>query len=225
MMVQRPLIKLWMLIIFCGSFLVGFFSLASATPQFSFAGYRWLNENNAGSIAQIPYGNPSVPTGQSLEWVMSDDGTHYIQSGWIKKSSYSGPKHFVEYSCSTVCQYVYGNVASGTTHTYKVELVSSTWCAYIDGVSEQCVTTSALGMGNASYADYSGESSDTNADIGGTSSNHFHMYNLQFKRTSNNTWYQVNTNYMANLLTSGTAYYDSVGYTNPYTWVENWTAR
>lgn len=225
MKIHRSLLKLWLLVIFCVGFLAGSFQSAAAVPQFSFAGYRWEATGNRGAIAQIRYGNPSVPTGLSSEWVMSGDSIHYIQSGWIKVSPASGPIYFVEYSCSTVCRNIYSYVPSNTTHEYKVALVSSNWCAYIDGVQKLCVSTSALGMSNATIAYYSGETSDTDADLGGTQSSHLRLFNLRFKKPSDNLWYQVNTNYMVNILTPGTPYYDSIGYTSPYTWVDNWTQR
>lgn len=80
-------------------------------------------------------------------------------------------------------------------------------------------------MTNAGRDLYSGETSDTDTWLGGTSTNHFRMSNLQFKSTADNNWYQVNTNNLTDITTSGTDYRASKGYTNPYTWVDNWTAR
>jgi hypothetical protein len=165
------------------------------------------------------------PAAQSSEWIMADDSIHYIQAGWLKKYGWTEPHHFAEYYCPTVCEFFYGSVPSNTTHVYKVELVPPNWCAYLDGASLQCVDTTTLGLADAIYADYSGETSDTKADLGGTPSNHFRLFNLQFKYLSDNIWYQINTNYMVNLLTPHTPYSDSIGFTSPYTWIENWTNR
>lgn len=227
-MKKRLSFKLFLVVALLSGILLGVFvPLVTAVPQFSFGGYRWIYANR-GSSAQIPYWNPSVPTGQSLEWVMSGllaSPWPYIQSGWIKRSIDSGPHHFVEYYCPTVCQYIYDAVPSGTTHTYMVNIFYDVeWCAYIDGICKAGVTFDALGMHYADATYYSGETSDTQADMGGTPSNHFRMYNLLFQDTST-AGYQVNTNYLVDITTPGMPYRASNGFSYPYTWVENWTQR
>ncbi len=221
-----PYIKLSLLLIFCVGTILGIFLPVSAKPQFSYAGYKWNVSLNLGGSAEIPYANPYVPpAGQSLEWVMSYDGTHYIQSGWIKKYGHTDPSYFVEYNCPTVCEFLYGAVPSNTTHIYKVELISPNWCGYIDGVSYKCVDVGTLGMAAATNVAFSGETSDTRADLGGTPSNHLRMNAIMFKDALTFNWYQMNTTEMINILTPNTPYADSIGFTNPYVWVENWTVR
>lgn len=93
----------WLLLcaLLFGCFL-GILSNAQAYSQFSFAGYSY-EYSNKGAYATIPYLNPTVTVGQSLEWVMASNNGPYIQSGWIKRTSDSVPKHFTEYKCPTVC--------------------------------------------------------------------------------------------------------------------------
>jgi hypothetical protein len=91
-------------------------------------------------------------------------------------------------------------------------------------VNKVCIANSILGLNNAPYAYYTGETSDTEANMGGTPTNHYRISNIQFKNTSN-TWVQVNTANLINITTAGTPYRASKGFTNPFTWVENWTQR
>jgi hypothetical protein len=228
-MEKRLLFKLCLMIALLSGTLLGVFvPRVAAVPQWSYGGYRWV-ATNEGSSAQIPYWNPSVPTGFSTEWTMSgllSSPWPYIQAGWMKESG-DVTRHFVEYYCgpTKVCRYFYGSVPPGTTHEYKVAIFYNVeWCGFIDGACKAGITFDALGMHYADATYYSGETSDTQADMGGTPSNHFRMYYLLFQNTSS-VWYQVNTNYLVNITTPGTPYRASNGFSYPYTWVENWTQR
>jgi hypothetical protein len=229
-MKKRLPFRLFFLVALLSGTLLGVFvPRVAAVPQWSYGGYRWAYSNR-GSSAQIPYWNPSVPTGFSTEWVMSallSSPWPYIQSGWMKWSTDSGPRHFVEYYCPTkVCRYFYGSVPPGTTHEYKVAIFYDVeWCGFIDGACKAAITFDALGMHYADATYYTGETSDTDADMGGTPSNHLHMYNLSYQDPSTMWWIQVNTNSLVDITTPGTPYRASKGYSYPYTWVENWTQR
>jgi hypothetical protein len=211
--------------------ILGTLTPAGATPQFSFGGYR-RDISNRGAKAQFPYLNVGVPTGQSLEWVMTGDGTgtKYIQSGWLKRSFDSGPRDFIEYACPTVCQTIYNIIPAGSTRIYSVERTlppqapSDRWCALVDGVNKVCIANSLLGLNDAPYAYYTGETSDTDANMGGTPTNHYRLSNVQYKTTSN-SWLQVDSAYLIDVTSPGTPYRANKGFTNPSTWVENWTQR
>ena len=152
-----------------------------------------------------------------------DDSTHYWQVGWVKQFNHPGPDYFVEYGCPTVCDFPY--TPTPGTHLYRTEFVSPNWCAYIDGVQYLCRDVSVLGMAAAANVEFRGETSDTKADLGGTTSNHLRMYQVGFKDALQLVWFQMNTTGMINILTPGTRYADALGYTDPYVWVENWTVR
>lgn len=220
-----PYIKLSLLLIFCVGIILGTFSPVGAKPQFSFAGYKWNTNLNLGAAAYIPMVNPYVPpAGQSSEWVMSyDDSTHYFQVGWVKQYGHTDPSYFVEYGCPTVCQFPYTSTSG--THFYSIEFVSPNWCAYIDGTPYLCRDVGILGMAAAANAAWSGETSDTRADLGGTASDHLRMYQIMFKDALTFNWYQTNTNEMINILTPRTRYADDRGFTDPYIWIENRTVR
>jgi len=142
------------------------------------------------------------------------------------KESGDVTRHFVEFKCPTVCRYFYGSVPPGTTHEYKVAIFwDMYWCGFIDGICKAAITFDALGMHDAEMTYYSGETSDTDADMGGTPSNHLHMYNLSYQDPSTMWWIQVNTNSLVDITTPGTPYRASKGYSYPYTWAENWTQR
>lgn len=194
---------------------------AMATPQWSFAGYQYTAQANQGTQADIGYTNPYVPTGQSGEWVMSSNNGPYVQSGWIKKSTFTtGPSDFFEYKCSSVCQFIYFPISGA--RNYKVELGGGNWCGYAGGSVLKCVSTTTAGMTNAGRGLFSGETSDTDAQLGGTSTAHLRLNYVRFKTTSG-TWLQPNTVDMADITTAGTRYRASKGFTSPYTWVDNWT--
>jgi len=203
--------------------LVGFFfgklPPASASPQFSFAGYE-RGTTVTGVNAYIAYKNPPVPTGTSAEWVMAGNGIHYIQVGWVKTYA-STPTYFGEYQCSTVCRFLYGTVPVNTTHRYEVSVSGSSWCMKIDGVCKTSVGTSTVGFGSGDRALYDGESTDTTADIGGTSASHLRISTLQYKNASG-TWVGVNTDLLLDNTTSGTRYRASKGFSGT-TYVDNWS--
>ena len=63
--------KLFLVVALISGTLLGVFvPRVEAVPQWSYGGYKWV-ATNEGSSAQIPYWNPSVPTGFSTEWIMS----------------------------------------------------------------------------------------------------------------------------------------------------------
>ena len=221
-----PYIKLSLLLIFGVGIIIGTFLPVSAKRQFSYAGYKWNMNLNLGAQAYFPSTDPYVPpAGKSSEWIMSyDDDTHYFQAGWMKEYNHPGPNYFVEYSCPpSVCYFPY--TLTPGTHLYKIEFVSPNWCAYIDGVSYLCRDAGILGMAAAANVAFSGETSDTKADLGGTASNHLRIYQTAFKDALTLNWYQTNANELINILTPGTPYADDRGFTDPYIWVENWTVR
>lgn len=211
----------------CG-FALGSLSSAQASASYSFAGYNY-NGTYRGASAQIPYKNPAVPAGHSAEWSMAQDGSsHYIQSGWIKLSGDSLPWYFTEYSgCTPYCRTRYAQI-DANTHEYKVEYfppgvmaTNDVWCAKIDGVNKVCTGASFIPLGQAPILTYSGETSDTTADMGGNTSSHLRMTVISLKNTSN-TWLQVNTNSLANITTAGTRYRAAKGFSGT-TYIENWT--
>ena len=224
MLRSHPLMRYYMAASLLLGIILGMVSIipSTATAQWSFAGYQYTGQTNDGVIADIGYVNPTVTAGQSLEWVMaSNDANRFIQSGWIKRTIDTSPHYFVEYKCATICQFIFNTVPNGKVSSYRVELLS-TWCAYIDGVPQSCVTTGDLGMNDANRAIYSGETSDTVANMGESATNHLRLNNLRFKTTSG-TWFQVNTTQLSSVTTPGTRYRASAGFTNPFTWTDNWT--
>ena len=93
---SRLIIKMIVPIALTAGLLLGLFTPAIATAQWSFAGYR-QSLTNIATQSQIPYANPNVPTGQSLEWALAANGSGsvFVQSGWIKKSGWTDRKSVV----------------------------------------------------------------------------------------------------------------------------------
>lgn len=205
-------------------FVIGITTPAAAAGNY-FAGYKYVTQLNAAS-ALLPYGNPSVPfpVDFSSEWVMAYDGVNgYVQAGWLKHWWDGTPYYFFEYDngCGGFCRYTYGTINT-STHEYKVKLVGSNWCGYIDGTQKDCGSTSTIGFTTAPQALYSGETTDPAAQLGGTGASHYRMTRLSFTNTSGTT-YQVNTNNLSLVLTSGTNYHADKGFSSPDTWIDNWT--
>ncbi|HVP20549.1 MAG TPA: hypothetical protein VMS73_01680 [Anaerolineaceae bacterium] len=187
-----------------------------------YAGYFYGTSSVTGVRANISNANPNIPIsgGTSSEWVMAvgSSSSYYTQAGWLKFYGDSAPKYWVEYApgCGSSCQFRYGTIDSNP-HEYKVEVSGSVFCGYIDGIQKAC---SNGGFTTTSNEQFFGESSDTSVDIGGTQFIHLRMSYLCTK--SGATWTQVNTGYLTGKVDS-TRYHIDKGFTNPYTWADNWT--
>lgn len=142
--------RLVMFFALTSGFLLGVLSSAFASPQWSFAGYKY-QVSHTGVNAYIAYKNPSVPTGFSTEWVMSGlggSGANYIQVGWMKYSSESSPHYFGEYGCSGFCRTDWETVPANTTHLFEVSTIGggTCWCYRIDGVCRLQLNSVAVGF-------------------------------------------------------------------------------
>lgn len=189
-----------------------------------FAGYNYFASSVTGVLVRLPYSNPNVPVsgGQSTEWVLAKGPSTYIQAGWLKTSSNTAPKYFVEYwnGCGSFCRFTYGTINT-STHEYKVQRSGSNWCGYLDGAQKDCASTSTLGFTTTSNEQYFGETSDPSIQLGGTGASHFRMTRLSFQNASG--WLQVNTSSLSIYVSPGTTYHASNGFTSPDTWEDNWT--
>ena len=212
-------------------FLVGI-SITFATAGTFFAGVDYTAQSNAVS-GYIPFTNPSTPSsigtlGFSAEWVMTNSGTgNYVQVGWLKyPSDTSGPQYFFEYhgGCGSYCRFRYGTINS-SDHNYKVQVVTSgtflNWCGFIDNVQKNCGSSSTIGFSTAPKATWSGETTNTDAILGGTSASPVRIYTLT-RLNTNGTWTQVNTNSLGNITTPGTNYHATSGW-DTTSYVKNWT--
>lgn len=99
---------------------------------------------------------------------------------------------------------------------------STNWCGFIDGVQKDCGSSANVGFTTAKRTIYSGETTDTLIQLGGTAGLHYRLYNLRFRNTTN-TWYQVNTDNLQSVTQAGTPYRASKGFASPNTYVDNWT--
>ncbi len=216
-----------------GTFIAGLFfgslSPVSATPQFSFAGYH-ANVSNRGVRANIDYINPNVPTGQSLEWVMADDGGYgkWAQIGWIKRYNDPAPIYFGEIGCgANVCRRTAEQVPYNTTHLYQVNLNSTNeyWVWRIDGEVRGTSPVGDVGLTQTARASYEGETTDTMAQLGGTFNSPLRIWVTSYS-TAPGVWYQVNPVNFMRTTTSGTCYRATSGFTGGsggYSFVDNWT--
>ncbi len=223
---MRRTFRLLAIVVFAGGYLFGTVSTTQAVPQFSFAGYH-RNVSNRGVRADIGFKNPNVPTGQSVEWVMADDGgiSKYIQIGWLKRSTDPAPLYFGEFGCApAVCQQVGPGAPNGVSHLYQVNLNSANteWVFRIDGAVQATTPWQNVGFQQTPRVLYEGETSDTAAQLGGTAASHLRMLNTAYS-TAPGTWVQVNPNLFVSTTTPGTCYRASKGTAGASTFVDNWT--
>ncbi len=204
----------------------GTVSPTKAVPVFSFAGFHQVY-GNRGTRADIGFTNPNVPTGQSLEWVMSDDNGHgkWVQIGWIKRSIDSAPLYFGEYGCDpTVCRTIDVIGPNGATHDYQISLDNNNanWNWRIDGVWKGYAPWQVIGFQQAARMLYEGETSDTAAQLGGTAGAHLRLLNTRYS-SAPGVWNQVNPANFIETTTKGTCYRASKGTAGSSTFVDNWT--
>lgn len=209
--------------------------------DYSFAGWQNVSQNR-GASANIATVDPvliSPNSGQTLEWVQvagnSGNPAPQVQSGWIKRAGIdSSPKYFTEYDpcpSGSVCRVISSAIPAGTTHNYAVKYFDSpstghVWCTYVDGsILGTCASAPTMGLdGGAPRAIYSGETSDTVADLGGTVGAPLHMDYLYYIDPSGTTL-QVNSTLLQSVLTTGTSrnYFTSKGFSGSLTYINNWT--
>jgi hypothetical protein len=226
-MKRRIFLLLSSVVALAAGFIFGMQTVFAVSGVF-FAGYDYTAQSNA-VRAYLPFYNPNVPstvgsTDFSTEWVMANDGCcGYVQAGWLKyRTDTSGPQYFFEYDngCGGYCRFRYGTINT-SVHRYKVELVGGNWCGYIDSTQKDCGPTGTIGFSTAPKITFSGETTNTDIQLGGTVSSPYRMYTLERKRTDG-VWFGINTGSLGNITTAGTSYRASTGF-DTTTYVRNWT--
>lgn len=86
-------------------------------------------------------------------------------------------------------------VWDGTTSTYRVSHVGSTWRGYVDGVQKASIPDTYLSCSwSAQYATWFSESWNYGDALGGTQTNKFGITNMKYQNVAGGSWVAVSAN-------------------------------